>query len=161
MFVASVVLLGTTGLVQNVFVPFMVWFPEVLTTFESSVARSCATSYTCFSVAIAVPVFVAVDVLFGTTGEVENVFVPAIVWSPDVFTTFWSSVLSSSATSYTCFSVAGFVPSFVAALVLFGNTGSVVNVFTPDIVWFVFTVTNAPSTHSSSSCVLLVAKNLN
>ena len=38
------------------------------------------------------------------------------------------------ATSYTCFSVAGFVPSFVAELVLLGRTGSAVNVFTQLIV---------------------------
>ena len=41
--------------------------------------------------AMEVPVFVASVVLLGTTGEVENVFVPAIVWSPVNFTTFHAS----------------------------------------------------------------------
>ena len=42
--------------------------------------------YTCASVAMAVQVFVASVVLLGTIGEVENVLVQAIVWSPLVFT---------------------------------------------------------------------------
>jgi hypothetical protein len=42
-----------------------------------------------------------------------------------------------SATSFTCFSVAGFVGSFPGAVLLLGNTGSEVKVFTHHIVWFV------------------------
>lgn len=56
--------------------------------------------------------------------------------------------------------MAGFVPSFVAALVLFGRAGSVVNVLNQDIVWVVFVVTKAQSTHCNSSWLLLVARNL-
>lgn len=87
--------------------------------------------------------FVASVVLLGTTGEVVNVLVPFTVWSPVSFTTQLLSVFRSCATSYTCFSVAGFVPSFVAVEVLFGRAGSVVNVFFPDMLCAVFTVTKA------------------
>lgn len=87
--------------------------------------------------------FVASVVLLGTTGEVVNVLVPFTVWSPDSFTTPLLSVLRSCATSYTCFSEAGFVPSFAGADVLFGIAGSVVNVFFPDMLCAVFTVTKA------------------
>ena len=45
----------------------------------AAVHNQLATSYTCASVAIAVQVLVAVVVLLGTTGEVENVLVQAIV----------------------------------------------------------------------------------
>jgi hypothetical protein len=41
---------------------------------------------TCASVAIAVPDDPAALVLLGTTGDVENVFVPAIVWEVVIFT---------------------------------------------------------------------------
>ena len=67
----------------------------------------------------------------------------------------------SFAFGYTCASVAGLVPSFVGAEVLFGNSGSVVNVFLPDILCAVFIVTYAHSTPSNSSWFVLVAINLN
>lgn len=59
-----------------------------------------------------------------------NVLVPFTVWFPVSFT----ALFNSCATSYTCFSEAGFVPSFVGADVLFGIAGSVVNVFFPDML---------------------------
>jgi hypothetical protein len=53
--------------------------------------------YTCASVAIAVQVFVASAVLFGTTGEVEKVLVQAIVSAQVVCTTQLSLALAFNA----------------------------------------------------------------
>ena len=56
----------------------MVLVLESITIQLPAVSLSCF-KYTCASVAIAVPVLVAGVVLFGTTGEVVNVFVHAMV----------------------------------------------------------------------------------
>jgi hypothetical protein len=59
--------------------------------------------YTCASVAIVVALFPASVDLLGTTGEVENVLVPAIVWFQLVFTQ--SDVLGTAHQSFITFQV--------------------------------------------------------
>jgi hypothetical protein len=68
-----------------------------------STSEVLAFLYTCASVAIVVALFPASVDLLGTTGEVENVLVPAIVWFQLVFTQ--SEVLGTAHQSFITFHV--------------------------------------------------------